>query len=133
MGNVSIGIDLTLSNIWKTWYLFRNGDDFIVIDKSFEKVAQHKSKIIAFLQNELCLEINPKNDIIVKTKWGIRFLGVWIYPKGRKLQERSWRRALDRVNYKNASSYSGLIKQHENEKRIKLFNWEMLRKLNIYD
>lgn len=124
-------MDGFIKYVLKPQAYLRYGDDFIVIDRTFEKVAQHKSKVIAFLRNELYLEINPKNDIIVKAKCGVRFLGVWIYSKGRKLMERNWRRALDRVNYKNAPSYSGLIKQHENKKRIKLFNWEVLRRLNL--
>jgi hypothetical protein len=57
-------------------------------------------------------------------------LGVWIFPNGRKLNRRNWYRAKDKLNRQNISSYSGLVKQHSKEKRIKEFNWIVLEKLN---
>ena len=108
----------------------RYGDDFIIISESLDNLKQNREKTIVFLQKKLGLEINNKNDIIIKTRWGLKFLGVWIYPKGRRLNKRNWCRIKAKLSYKNISSYSGLVKQHSKEKRLKEFNWQILEKLN---
>lgn len=84
-----------------------------------------------FIERKLKLEINAKNDIIIKTRWGLKFLGVKIFPKGRKLNKRNWLRVKTRLNHRNFSSYSGLVKQHSKEKIIKEFNWIVLEKLDL--
>lgn len=112
-----------------TAYL-RYGDDFIVILKNSEQLKKNRNRIILFLKEKLLLDINTKNDIIVKIKQGLKFLGVKIFPKGRKLNKRNWNRARAKLNIRNISSYSGLVKQHSKEKIIKEFNWTILEKIN---
>ncbi|HLC94083.1 MAG TPA: hypothetical protein VJH96_00765 [Patescibacteria group bacterium] len=82
-----------------------------------------------FLQKKLLLAINPKNDVIIKARWGLNFLGVEIFPSGRRLNKRNWHRAQTRLNQTNISSYSGLIAQHSKRKRIKEFRWIVLEKI----
>lgn len=108
----------------------RYGDDFIIIFKNFQQLLNFRKKIINFIRKELLLEINAKNDIIVKARWGLKFLGVEIFPTGRRLNKRNWRRVKARINLINASSYSGLVKQHSKHKKIKELNWIILEKLN---
>ncbi|PIR96975.1 MAG: hypothetical protein COT91_03895 [Candidatus Doudnabacteria bacterium CG10_big_fil_rev_8_21_14_0_10_41_10] len=67
---------------------------------------------------------------MVKAKQGLKFLGVWIFPKGRKLNKRIRNRARTLLNYKNISSYGGLVKRHSKQKMIKEHNWIILEKLN---
>jgi len=89
----------------------------------------NRGKITKFLEERLELEINSRNGIMIKSKWGLKFLGVVIFPKGRRLNKRNWNRSKERVQMKNISSYSGLVKQHS-KKRIKEFSWTILEKLN---
>jgi len=103
---------------------------FIIISENLNLLKQNRDKIIEFIKSELRLEINAKNDIIIKARWGLKFLGVMIFPEGRKLNKRNWQRAKDRLNRKNIPSYHGLVKQHSKEKRIKEFNWTILQKLS---
>ena len=110
----------------------RYGDDFIIISKNLYQLKKDRIKIIKFLKEKLLLEINAKNDIILKVSWGLKFLGVWIFPNGRKLNKRNWCRAKNKLDHKNISSYGGLVKQHSGEKRIKEFNWIVLEKLNNF-
>ncbi|MBI5306435.1 RNA-directed DNA polymerase [Candidatus Wolfebacteria bacterium] len=123
-------LDRFVKHTIKPQAYLRYGDDFISISENLEQLKQNRDKIIEFIKNELRLEINAKNDIIVKVRQGLKFLGVWIYPKGRKLNKRNWKRAQTLLNSRNLSSYNGLVKQHSKEKRIKEFNWIILEKLN---
>lgn len=109
----------------------RYGDDFIIVSEKLGQLKQIREKARIFLQEKLRLEINAKNDIIVKARQGVKFLGVVIFPGGRRLGKRSWNRARASLKHENISSYSGLIKQHGKEKRIKEFNWTILEKLNL--
>lgn len=59
----------------------RYGDDFILLDKNYEKILKYNEMAVTFLKEKLKLSINPKNNSIRKTKQGLKFLGVVIYPK----------------------------------------------------
>jgi len=107
----------------------RYGDDFIIISKNIEHLKLCRGKVAGFVYEKLKLEINKKNDIIVKAKRGLKFLGVWIFPFGRRLNKRNWSRARVLLNNANIASYSGLVKQHSKQKRIKEFNWVIIEKL----
>ncbi|MBM2818096.1 MAG: hypothetical protein HW401_686 [Parcubacteria group bacterium] len=69
--------------------------------------------------------INPKNDIIIKPKQGLHFLGVDIFPFGRRLKKRNWKKVIDNLEDKNFSSYLGLIKKHSGRKKIREINWRI--------
>lgn len=81
------------------------------------------------MRDTLGLKINSKNNVVLPVKRGLYFLGVKIYPTGRRLKEKILKRARERLGLKNIASYSGLIKQHSKEKIIKEFNWQILEKL----
>lgn len=92
-------------------------------------MKQNRGKIIEFLKEKLRLEINATHDIIIKAGWGLKFLGIIIFPSGRRLNKRNWRRAREKLNYSNISSYSGLVRKHGKKKIIREFNWIILEKL----
>lgn len=108
----------------------RYGDDFIIIADNLEKLEKIRNAAIKFLDDNLRLEINKRHDIIIKAKQGLKFLGVVIFPKGRKLNRRNSTRIKENLKLKNISSYNGLVKKHSQIKKIKEFNWIIL---NYYD
>ncbi|OQA03273.1 MAG: Reverse transcriptase (RNA-dependent DNA polymerase) [bacterium ADurb.Bin400] len=108
----------------------RYGDDFILVASDLEWLRAQRQRITVFLASELKLSVNRKSDIIIKTKNGIHFLGVEIYPTGRRLKKRNWYRAITLLSPKNYSSYSGLVKQHGSEKKKKHFDWKLAQ---LYD
>lgn len=108
----------------------RYGDDFIVLSHNLADLICYRKKIIEFLNEKLLLNINFKNDILIRANFGLHFLGVEIFPKGRRLNKRNWQRAKGRLNLNNAPSYIGLAKQHCNDKTIKYLNWKIVEKLN---
>jgi hypothetical protein len=101
----------------------RYGDDFIIVENDFEKLKLFRIKTTDFLKNELNLTVNPKSDKILKPAHGLKFLGIRFWPSGRTLNKRSLKRATERLNCSNISSYSGLIKQHCSKKFQKHFDW----------
>ena len=107
----------------------RYGDDFIIIERDIKKLTRNRQQIMDFLQKGLYLGINNRNNIITKTRRGIKFLGVWIYPRGRKLLDRNWQRVQCRLNQANIGSYHGLLQQHGTGKQIKYFTWIINNKL----
>jgi len=116
------------SNIKPLAYL-RYGDDFIIIMDNYTELAKQKKVVVEFINNKLRLTINSKNDIIIKAKYGLKFLGVEIFPKGRRLKKRNWRRAEDRLNLRNVASYKGLVDKHGNERQKKYYNWVVMQKI----
>lgn len=141
-GNLGIPIGNLTSQIFANIYLneldrfivhqlkpikyLRYGDDFIVIASDNVTIEDMRPKIIDFLGQNLKLTLNPKNDIIVKVKHGLHFLGVHIFPKGRRLNTRAWLRSQTKLNYKNIGSYYGLVRKHSKAKKIKALQWHIL-------
>ncbi len=110
----------------KPRHYLRYGDDFIVFDEHLHTLENIRHDITNFLSYRLGLVINPKHDIIVPVTEGLFFLGVEIYPTGRRLRIRTRHRIKNRLKPNNMSSYSGLIQQHENEKKQKEFHWRLM-------
>jgi len=104
----------------------RYGDDFIILADNLEELKKIRNIAINFLNINLHFEINEKNDIIIKARQGIKFLGVEIFFKGRRLNNRNSLRIKENLDFKNISSYSGLVKKYGNIKRRKEFNWIIL-------
>ena len=107
----------------------RYGDDFILIGTEAGKLKFFRLQTIDFLNNELKLQVNPKSDKIIKTRQGLKLLGIKFWPSGRTLTKRNLSRTKEKLAAKNVSSYSGLIKKHGNKKQIKHFNWLVYEKL----
>lgn len=122
-------MDRFVKHTLKPQFYLRYGDDFIIIIPTKIEAINLRSQTIVFLKNSLGLEINRKNDIIVPMRRGIHFLGVEIYPTGRRLKTKIWCRVQNKLNQQNVASYHGLVKQH-NEKKLKHFNWLITK---IYD
>ncbi|OGZ68600.1 MAG: hypothetical protein A3C50_04170 [Candidatus Staskawiczbacteria bacterium RIFCSPHIGHO2_02_FULL_43_16] len=121
-------LDRFIKHLIKPIAYLRYGDDFIIISENVEKLKEIREATIRFLEDDLFLKINGKSDIIVKAKWGLKFLGVKVFPKGRRLNNRNLQRIHDRISLKNVSSYAGLLKKHSNTRKIKYFNWLLLEK-----
>jgi len=107
----------------------RYGDDFIIIESSLNKLKSSKRVAIDFLERNLKLQLNPQNNKIIKTRNGLKFLGVLLWPDGRSLTKRNLQRVTDRLNLHNAPSYYGLIWKHEGIRKRKLFDWILSEQL----
>ncbi len=121
-------LDRFVKHTLKPQKYMRYGDDFILIAGKKKELEEFRNRTITFLQSTLKLELNVKNDKIIKARHGLRFLGVIIWPHGRKLQKRSIGRINARLNLKNISSYRGLLLKHSPKKK-KIFAWSVYEKI----
>jgi RNA-directed DNA polymerase len=103
----------------------RYGDDFILIEPDLQKLKQMRIQTFRFLKSALGLQLNPKNDHVLKATHGLQFLGMVIYPKGRRLKRRNENRITLRLNRQNVGSYYGLVRKHGKTKNIKEFHWRI--------
>lgn len=114
--------DRFVKHILKPQFYLRYGDDFIILAKTRTNLIEFRERARLFLRDSLGLMINHKNDIILPVKRGIYFLGVEIYPTGRRLKSKIWQRILKKLKRENISSYYGLVRQHH-RKKLPHFNW----------
>jgi len=106
----------------------RYGDDFIIIARSRTEIETIRPRAMDFLSDALKMEINRKNDIIVPCRSGLFFLGVEIYPTGRRLRKSFWQLLDERLDLKNVASYFGLVRQHDC-KKMNLLNWMIYNRM----
>jgi len=88
----------------------RYADDFVILHKDKEVLINCLPKIEAFIQNRLRLKIHPKKIVLKTYASGIDYLGYVCFPHHRVLRTKTKRRMFKRVNQKNFSSYSGILK-----------------------
>ncbi|MEK7544830.1 MAG: hypothetical protein AAB551_01745 [Patescibacteria group bacterium] len=118
-----------MKHILKPKAYLRYGDDFILIETDGGKLKSFRTQAAAFLQEQLKLNINPKSDKIPKAKHGLRFLGVILWPSGRKLNKRNQARIKKRLSPTNIASYRGMLLKHSNKKNHKAFHWLIYEEL----
>ena len=106
----------------------RYGDDFIMIDGDREKLIEMRQRVQKYLQGQLKLDLHGKNDILLKTNDGLKFLGVILYPSGCRISDRNKKRVFARLNPRNAGSYWGILKRYEKKKYLKRFQWRLMEK-----
>lgn len=124
-------LDRYVKHILKPQFYLRYGDDFILIEKNRLILEEYREKVGFFLAENLHLKINEKSDIIIRAKRGLHFLGVDVFPQGRKLRKRNWKRSVKKLSHNNFASYGGLVRKHSNQKKQKIHNWIIFEKLNF--
>lgn len=103
----------------------RYGDDFLLLEMDLKNLEAMRNKVAAFLSNELKLSLNPKHDLIVKARHGLKFLGVELWPSGRRLSKRNKARIGVRLSLENVASYNGVISKHGGPKLEKWLDWKL--------
>ncbi len=124
-------LDRYVVHILKPQCYLRYGDDFIVLAYQRAQVEGYRELIQAFLENQLQLQLNPKNDIVVPAGQGIRFLGTYISPQEQRINRRNRKRIQRRLSNRNAASYSGMIKRYGVAADRKEFSWRLLDTISL--
>jgi hypothetical protein len=103
----------------------RYGDDFVVFCPTLR--GAHKVRVLAegFLLTSLGLTINPRNNVVVATQHGLKFLGHDITHSSVLVDKHTTKSVLGKTNWYNAASYKSLLLA-ESEKRN--LNWILLQK-----
>lgn len=110
----------------------RYGDDFVLFETDEEKLKNMRSETTDFLSRELRLILHAKNNLIVKARHGLKFLGTELWSSGRRLSKRNKIRIFNRLNLKNIPSYHGVVLQHGGSKMSERLNWEISNLLNHF-
>jgi len=126
-------LDRYVKHTLKPQDYLRYGDDFLLFEKDKECLENMKFKTKDFLTQNLKLQLHASNNIIVKAKHGLKFLGVEIWPTGRRLNRRNRFRIHDRLKARNVSSYRSMCQQHEKQKHSNSYDWSIAEKLIDFD
>ncbi len=103
----------------------RYGDDFLLFELNGKDLQRMQKEATAFLSNELKLTMHAKNNLIVKARHGLKFLGVELWSSVRRLSKRNKVRIGTRLNLRNTPSYHGVIAKHGSPKLQKWLDWKV--------
>ncbi len=95
-------------NLHEKFYI-RYCDDFIIASPDRQHLADSVNPISQFLEQELGLNLHPAKVTIRSWDQGIDFLGYVLKPYCTILRTKTKRRILGRTNYKNLTSYLGVL------------------------
>ncbi|MFA4891591.1 MAG: reverse transcriptase/maturase family protein [Candidatus Gracilibacteria bacterium] len=122
-------LDRFIKHEMKCKAYLRYGDDFVIFSRNKDELLRIKALTANFIENDLKLSLHAKNNLVVETKHGLKFLGVVLYPSGRRLSKRNQIRIKDRLDFHNSGSYWGVVSKHGNAEKIKEFQWDLLNSI----
>ena len=114
----------------KAKYYLRYCDDFVLLSKNREELAQVVNQISFFLWKCLKLSLHPNKIIFRKYHQGIDFLGYVVRPYCITLRTKTKRRILWKVSRRNYASYQGVLR-HCNGYKIQKIVDAKLEKNNL--
>jgi hypothetical protein len=106
----------------------RYGDDWLCFMPSKAAALQLRRSAVQKL-DQLSLCINPKIDRVEPARKGVAYLGVDIWPTGRRLQPSVSKRVRTRLGTHNAASYRALVSAHQKSKSLKELDWQLADQL----
>jgi retron-type reverse transcriptase len=86
----------------------RYGDDCAIFAPTRQAARNIRYSTTLFLRERLYLDVNPKNDVIVRAGDGLNFLGHCVTSTKIIVDHHTTAAALGRVNYRNLASYKSL-------------------------
>ena len=92
--------DQFIKNELKIKYYARYTDDFIIISENKSYLENLLTPIIAFLKENLKLELHPEKVEILKCTRGIDFLGYVIFPYYKLLRKKTLKRMIRKLKEK---------------------------------
>lgn len=109
--------DFFVRHILKPLGYTRYGDDFIVIARTQQDALRFQTVGSRFLKEQLKLELHAKNNIVIRVRSGIKYLGVVTFPRGQTLSTREFRRIEDKLMPKNCESYNSYVDRYGSTKQ----------------
>lgn len=119
--------DRLMKHTLKPLAYLRYGDDWLCFADSRQATELIRSQASLFLEQELSLIVNPKIDLVSPARLRVSYLGVDIWPTGRRLQKSVLSRVNQRLTSQNVGSYKAHIVAHEKPKRQKELNWQLIK------
>ena len=110
----------------KPYAYLRYGDDWLCFAGSQTSLESIRAESKDFLIKELFLSINPRVDVIKPVRTGISYLGVDLWPGGRRLDKDAKNKMNNSLNARNVASYKSLLTHHQSIKQIRRFDWHLV-------
>ena len=104
----------------------RYGDDFVLWCKDEPAAREFQIVGTQFLVDQLGMDVNLKHDRVQPAHAKLAYLGVDLWPSGRRLQMRTKQRISKRIELKNVASYQTLIQHHQPRRYSRQFIWKIL-------
>ncbi len=104
----------------------RYGDDFVLWYPEELAAKEAQTAGTQFLADELGLVVNSKHDRTQPTTAKLAYLGVDLWPGGRRLQARTALRIDQKLALDNLASYQSLVQHHLPKRYSKRFLWNLL-------
>ena len=118
-------LDIFAKRELKIKHYLRYGDDILIFGSNINAVRENSAIIVRFIKNNLMMSVNNKNKYLGQVKQGIKFCGVNIFARGRRLNKRMRGRVFERLNFLNIASYKALLFWHD-RKLLTIMNWCLL-------
>ena len=115
----------------KARHYVRYVDDFIILDRSAQRLNAAHDRIAEFLPSRLGAHLNPKKTILQPVSRGVDFVGHVIKPWRRTTRARTVRSAMHELSampaadlFESGNSYFGLLRQvsHSHTDRTRIAN-----------
>ncbi|MEO8785335.1 MAG: reverse transcriptase/maturase family protein [Candidatus Saccharimonadales bacterium] len=103
----------------------RYGDDFCIFWPTRRGARIVRQQAADFLANNLGLSLNPKNDVVVAAKRGLKFLGHNINRGHIAVDTHTTKSVIGKLNRRNAASYRTLLLTQVQKERM---DWILLEK-----
>jgi RNA-directed DNA polymerase len=113
--------DRYIRHVIKPYAYVRYGDDFILIVNTKLEAEQVSFTATKWLKDTLKLKVHARNNIVVRSKHGLHFLGHRIYPSSNVVVEsKQLKKIMSELSRKNVSSY---MAQKLPKRVAKRFDW----------
>jgi len=102
----------------------RYGDDWLCFAKTEPELRVIQRQATMFLTDVLKLTLSPKLNMVQPVYKGITFLGVDMWPNGKRITGETRRRVEQKLSPINYPSYDALIRAFSNDHTVKKFYWD---------
>jgi RNA-directed DNA polymerase len=103
----------------------RYGDDFAVFCPTLHGAYSNRDLAVSFLRDNLALTINSKNDVVVASRAGLKFLGHNITKGFTEVDKHTTRSVLSKLDWHNAASYKAMPLPETDKRSL---DWILLEK-----
>lgn len=102
----------------------RYGDDWLCFSDNLPKLETIREHAVKFLAETLKLQVSQKLDIVTPVTKGITYLGVDLWPSGKRITKATQARVHRKIKPGNFTSYDALVQQFSSKRSIKRFYWQ---------
>ncbi len=116
--------DRYVRHVLKPLAYVRYGDDFMLFCRDRATALRYQQRATTWLADTLQLTVHPENNIVVKTRSGLHFLGHWLFSNGNLTIDAAMQRKMYQRN--SAASVGNYKAMHITAKQRRILTWSAL-------